>query len=317
VRSIAALALLAALAAWWWQRSPLPRESVAPSVAPSSGLPERAEMAEAASAASTRPAAAAPAATTPPAAATAANGAPPAPLRADLERRARAGDTRAALRLGEALRLCGDHTARTPQEREAQLVDLAARQDGPVELGHGLQLRPVDFVQIVDEMGRELDQACAGSEALERRPDDVGAGLRWVQQAADAGDAEAMRFYADHALQDFESVDQVLDAADEVRRRKARVRDYLDRAGRLGDAEVFLSRAHAFEQGVYGDDPVAAYANYFAYLRSAAAAGDGRRMPSLMLAAYAAVLTPEQRAQAEAAALRWLSPCCGGAGERP
>ena len=101
-----------------------------------------------------------------------------------------------------------------------------------------------------------------------------------------------------------------------MRRRKARMLDYLDRAGRQGDAEVFIQRAQAFDQGIYGDDPVAAYANYFAYIHSAAASNK-KRILAALLAAYASELTPEQRARAEAAALRWLSPCCGGAGERP
>ncbi|MCQ4163395.1 hypothetical protein [Tahibacter harae] len=282
---LAAAAFLAALAYVWLK----PAQQGATAAATSAAPPATA-------------AAAVPPPAEPPAAAAAAAAAPEqaasfAERRAVLDQRAAAGDAAAAAELGGILANCWRYVPATQEKIEEAVVNgLAGNVEAP--LVAGVPAPPELLLLMLQQSQQELARRCTN----------LGPRWKWremaqvpalLERAADAGQVQAMLDYAQHAFIDYGAAAEMLQDADEVKRRKEKARAFLRQALRRGEARALLLQADAYAAGPLENiDPFAAYAYMSAFFASAAAQDWPPRLRELYLQTVAQRLDPAQIAQA-------------------
>lgn len=216
-----------------------------------------------------------------------------ADVRGELEVRARAGDARAAYRLGQVMSSClgyesvpgGAFTetlARAIAAGNRVAGGTAANDDGPRVGAMRIGGRKLDDSDLLDMLlyGKDrLDAICGevGDTSASVRQGDARA---WLELAAEQGHTKAMVEYGSHAFDDLASAGDVLDHVGEVVARRERARGYLRRAFESGEPESLLALASAHGNRPYlGRDPARSLAYFKAYRQTEAA----RRMPPAVL----------------------------------
>jgi TPR repeat protein len=227
--------------------------------------------------------------------------------RVEIERQAAAGDRAAAERLGKVMLTCDGYRDRSPEQIQAEIVDTLARFSASRQQALNTTLDAGSLALLLQTQFEKLREVCLGANELHLDATQRLQALAWARQAADAGSTAAMLTYAEHAFDEYSSPVDLIRSAEEVRLRKQVARAYLDRAAAAGDADVFALRASMHEiGGVLEKDPVAAYANYYAYAHSTVATPEAE----LMLRVYASAVSADDRQVAQQMAQQWLEQCC-------
>lgn len=259
--------------------------------------------ATAAGTAAARPAtAAAEPAQPPPAAAAAAPAAPAqaatfAETRVVLEQRVAAGDAAAAAELGGILATCWRYVPATPAKIEEAVVNGLAGNVEPPRVA-GVPVPPELLLLMLQQSQQELARRCAnlGTRGEWR---EMAQAPALLERAADAGQVQAMLDYAQYAFVDYGTSAEMLQDADEVKRRKEKARAFLRQALRRGEARALLLQADAYAAGPLENiDPFAAYAYMSAFFASTAAQEWPPRLRELYLQTVAQRLEPAQIVQA-------------------
>lgn len=192
----------------------------------------------------------------------------------ELEVRARAGEARAAYRLGQVISRCVDYKPIPGGQFTEMLARAIAHADSATTVGG----RRLDDPNLLDAMlyaKDEIDRICDGIGELPAslRKGDARA---WFEMAAERGHAKAMIGYAGSAFVEFASDAELLDNAAEVAARRERARDYLRRAFESGEPESLLALAASHGNRAFlGRDMTEALAYWKAYRRTA----EGRKLP--------------------------------------
>lgn len=279
----ASLAIAAGLAGWWMWGRERPEASGAPSElqvpTAEAGVPARGESAKAPSRS-------------------------PLPkgrfqdIRAELEVRARAGDARAAYRLGEVLSRCLDYKPMPGGEFTEMLARAMAKSSDNVRIG-GRKLDDPDILDMVLFAKDQADATCKDVGDLSGSAH-KGDARAWLQLAAEQGHTKAMAEYGAFAFDDMASDGDLLDNVEEVVRRRELARGYLRRAFESGEPDSLLGLAAAHGNKPYlGRDTTQALAYFKAYLRTDA----GRKWPRGLVNMFEEQLTadasPAQLREAE------------------
>ena len=234
--------------------------------------------------------------------------------RIELDRRARAGDSKAALRLAGILTKCPGYRPVSDAELEDRVVDGLARQRQAPTVD-GKPLPPEVLIEYAQRNQRERNALCAGTKETDFDPEgDRETALRLLQRAADAGDLDAMLEYGTLDFIDLRMNSQawLVDHAEAIRERKQRVSDYLGRVLASGDARALRAYGNEYLYGrLFPRDPSKAYAYYYAFSRSAAGTESGPWMSRMPLQFPASELSPEQLTRAQSEGLALLAQCCG------
>lgn len=209
-------------------------------------------------------------------------------VRAELEVRARAGDARAAYRLGQVLSRCLDYKPMPGGEFTEMLVRAVARGSDNVRIGG----RKLDDPDLLDMMLYAKDQADTICKDVGELPGSArkGEARAWLQLAAEQGHTKAMVEYGAFAFDDMASDGDLLDNVEEVVARRERARGYLRRAFEAGEPESLVALAAAHGSKPYlGRDPTQALAYFNAYLRTDA----GRKWPRGLVNMFEEQLTAD------------------------
>lgn len=240
--------------------------------------------------------------------------------RPELERRAREGDAKAALRLARVLTNCRGYRPVSDAELEKRVVDGIARRRNAYSLD-AKPLPPEVLLDYAQREAREKDALCAGTKEQDFEPDnDLKTALRILQRAADAGDAEAMLEYTGLDFLDLRlaSPAALIDHAEDMRERKRRVVDYLSRLQASGDARALKAYGDEYLYGrLYPWNVQKAYAYYYAYAQSDAAQAEKPWKSRMDLRYPESQLSPEQITQAQREGMALLAECCGAAVSKP
>ncbi|MBT2747669.1 MULTISPECIES: hypothetical protein [unclassified Lysobacter] len=211
----------------------------------------------------------------------------------ELEVRARAGDARAAYRLGQIISRCREYKPIPGGEFTEMLAGVVAHAGASIRMGS----RKLDDPDLLDMMlyaKNEADAICGGVGDL---PASVrkGDARAWFELAAQQGHTKAMTDYGRFAFDDLASDADLLDKADEVVARRERARGYLRRAFESGEPESLLALAAAHGNMPFlGRDTTQSLAYWKAYRRTA----EGRKLPegvvNMMEEQLLAASTPQQ-----------------------
>lgn len=234
------------------------------------------------------------------AAATAAQAATFIERRSALEQRAAAGDAAAAAELGGILATCWRYTPTTPESLEEAVVNgLAGNVEAP--LVADVPVSPELLLLMLQQSQQELARRCADVGGVKWKWHEMARAPALLERAAEAGQVQAMLDYAQHAFADYGSTADMLQDADEVKRRKEKARAFLRQALRRGEARALMLQADAYAAGPLEDiDPLAAYAHMSAFFESPAAQDWPPRLRELYLQTVAQRLDAAQVEQVRA-----------------
>lgn len=235
---------------------------------------------------------------------------PLAEVRAELERRAQAGDARAASRLGQAFLHCNKLPILTDDKIDDAIVEVSAR--GGNILGElGVSLSPADQSSLLKAMMRFVQARCANAQGLDEA-DASAQALRWVERAAALGDADAQALYGGAVLNAYD-VRSAIAGAETLRDRLRQAREYVASSLARGDALALLQTQAYLGNGIYPPNPEAAYAHLYAYSLTPRS---GDLPPELL-----AVMLSDASRKLDAGAIdrareqgRRLAACCGAGG---
>lgn len=224
-------------------------------------------------------------------------------IRAELEVRARAGDARAAYRLGEVLSRCLDYKPIPGGEFTEMLARAMASSSDNVRIG-GRKLDDPDLLDMALYAKDQADTICKDVGELSGSAR-KGEARAWLQLAAEQGHTKAMAEYGAFAFDDMASSGDLLDNVEEVVARRELARGYLRRAFEAGEPESLVALAVAHGSKPYlGRDPIQALAYFKAYLRTDA----GRKWPRGLINMFEEQLTagasPSQSREAERRSLQ-------------
>lgn len=237
-----------------------------------------------------------------------------AAVRPELERRARDGDAKAALRLARVLLNCHSFHPYTDAEIEDRVIDgLAHAGDAPIVDG-----KPIPPDVLVDWMrGRMRAQRdlCAGTDPKDFTSNEVDAkaAVELLLRAAKSGDTEAMIEYARSALTQYLLPAQVIAHAETVKAISRDAVQYLDAALAAGDAEALQAWSDEYQYGrLVQRDAVQAYAYLYAYAQSSKADDGDAWWRRLRLEQMRQAMTQTQIDDAQRKAAALLAQCCNG-----
>ncbi|ALN63490.1 hypothetical protein GLA29479_2624 [Lysobacter antibioticus] len=192
----------------------------------------------------------------------------------ELEVRARAGDARAAYRLGQIISRCREYRPIPGGAFTEMLAQAIAKAGSSMSLG-GRRMDDPDLLDTLLYGKDRMDAICGevGDLPASVRKGDARA---WFELAAEGGHAKAMVDYAAFAFEEFPSDADLLDNAAEVLARRERARGYLRRAFEAGEPESLLALAASHGHRAYlGRNMTDALAYWKAYRRT----GEGSRLP--------------------------------------
>lgn len=225
---------------------------------------------------------------------------------AELERRALAGDGKAALQLARALLECRSYVPISDAAVEDNVIDGLASVDAAPTALDGTPIAPVEILEAIRARVAERRAVCEGIGPGDLANVDGRAGLSWLIRAADAGETAAMVAYARHAFAGYDTFDP---HAPQIVAEVPRVRDYLSRALALGDPAALGAYGDAYSLGlVFDADPLAAYAYYYAYVQ---VDSPGARMYDAVLVNLERALASGDIAQARERGRAMFAACCG------
>lgn len=185
-------------------------------------------------------------------------------MRSQLEVAADAGDADAAFRLGRALAHCIDYTPLPGGRVSALIAELVAGAGDAIRIGG----RPIGDDRNIDLLlfaHSEASRLCADTEGLRANPPAKDA-LYYVSLAAERGHPEAMALYPDVAFREYTSLAALVDAADEVERRRNRATQMLSAAVRAGEPAALLAMSRAHDaHGWLTPDPARALGFWLAF----------------------------------------------------
>jgi len=236
-----------------------------------------------------------------------------AEVRAELERRAQAGDAKAASRLGQAFLYCNDLPVATDAQIDDVVVEIAAR--GGHVLGQaGSSLTPDQQASMLKAAMKYAQTHCANAHGINEK-DAPAQAFRWIERAAALGDADAQALYGEAMLKTYDTR-TAIDGAEVLRGRLQQARTYVAQSLSRGDALALLQMQTYYGDGVYRADPQAAYANLFAYSLTPRSTDLPPELLALMLSEASEKLDADavERAREEG---RRLAACCGGEGGTP
>lgn len=192
----------------------------------------------------------------------------------ELEIRARAGEARAAYRLGQVISRCREYQSIPGGAFTEMLAQAIAKAGSSMTLG-GRRMDDPDLLDALLYGKDRMDAICGdvgGLPASVRKGD----ARAWFELAAEGGHAKAMVDYAAFAFEEFPSDADLLDNAAEVVARRERARGYLRRAFEAGEPESLLALAAAHGHKAYlGRNMTDALAYWKAYRRT----GEGGKLP--------------------------------------
>jgi len=229
-------------------------------------------------------------------------------VRAELERRAQAGDAHAASRLGQAFLHCNDLPNATDTQIEDLVVEIAAH--GGHILGQAdSSLSPDAAASLLKGTMKYAQARCANARGIDEK-DAPAQALHWIERAAALGDADAQALYGEALLKTYDARRAIADA-ETLRDRLQQARSYVEQSLSKGDALALLQRQSYYGDGVYPADPEAAYANLFAWSLTPRSAEMPPDVLTLMLSEASKTLDADavERAREEG---RRLAACCGG-----
>ncbi|NYZ63283.1 hypothetical protein [Luteimonas deserti] len=228
-------------------------------------------------------------------------------MRPQLEAAAHAGDADAAFRLGRTLAHCIDYTPVPGGRMTAMIAEMVAGAGNAIRIDG----RPIGDDRNIDLLlfaHAEATRLCADTDGLRADPPADGA-LYYVTLAAERGHPEAMALYPDVAFREFKSLSALVDAADEVERRRNRATQMLSVAVRSGEPAALLamSRAHDAD-GWLTPDPARALGFWLAFSETPM----HRRFPDSLTSEHVRKLeqtaSAEERAHARALARELQQP---------
>ena len=234
-------------------------------------------------------------------------------VRAELERRAQAGDARAARRLGQAFLYCNNLPVATDAQIDDAIVEIGAL--GGHILGEtGSSMTPEAQSSLLKATMKYARERCAHAEGLNEK-DAPSQAFRWIERAAALGDADAQALYGEAMLKTYDAR-TAIDGAEVLRERLQQARTYVAQSLSRGDALALLQMQTYYGDGVYRADPQAAYANLFAYSLTPRSTDLPPELLALMLSEASEKLDADavERAREEG---RRLAACCGGEGDTP
>jgi TPR repeat protein len=233
--------------------------------------------------------------------------------RRDLERRAMAGDGRAAGELGSILAKCNRFTAAPDDQIQQWVVDAVAV--GMSVRDEGSDLAPEEILSRARLAQKQGARDCSGVSGL-NQDDAREEALRWIEKGAALGDADAKAMYGELAFSQLKLRTALADAED-IRERKQRAIGYLQSSLAQGDALALLSLSSHYATGdLVPANAETSYAYLYAYSLTSRAADLVPEVLEWMLARGAAQLDGQslQRARDEGAR---LAQCCSGTAGTP
>lgn len=192
----------------------------------------------------------------------------------ELEVRARAGDVRAAYRLGQVISRCREYQPIPGGAFTEMLAQAIAKAGGSMRWGG----RRMDDPDVLDALlyGKDRMDAICGDVGDLPASVSKGDARAWFELAAEGGHTKAMVDYAAFAFEEFPSEADLLDNAAEVVARRERARGYLRRAFEAGEPEALLALAASHGHNAYlGRNMTDALAYWKAYRRT----GEGSQLP--------------------------------------
>lgn len=229
-------------------------------------------------------------------------------VRAELERRAQAGDARAASRLGQAFLYCNGLPVATDAQIDDAVVEIGAR--GGHVLGQlGSTMTPDAESSLLKATMKYAHARCAHAEGLDEK-DAPAQAFRWIERAAALGDADAQALYGEAMLKTYD-VRRAIAGAEALRDRLQQARIYVAQSLSQGDALALLQTQTYHADGVYPANPETAYANLYAYSLTPRAAEMPPVVLALMLSDASKTLDADAIARAREKGQR-LAICCGG-----
>jgi hypothetical protein len=232
-------------------------------------------------------------------------------VRAELERRANAGDGAAARRLGVTFAECSEYQPTSIEQlKESVVRGVAAGLS--VKGPEGGKLTPEAILRLSIANQAQLDRVCKNATNIHESPSEAAQlAFYWIDKAAALGDADAQAMYASQAF-DLYDARAALANAEEIRERKQRAVDYLQQSLAKGDALALRELSNGYSGGVlYPSDPGTAYAYLYAYSLTPRASELAPEVLEYILTSSAASLDDTARTRARDEGRR-LATCCGG-----
>lgn len=230
---------------------------------------------------------------------------PLAEVRAELERRAQAGDARAASRLGQAFLYCNGLPVATDAQIDDAVVEVGAHGGNAFgEFGSS----PDAQSSLLKAAMKYAHARCAHAEGLDEK-DAPAQAFRWIERAAALGDADAQALYGEAMLKTY-SVGGAIEDAERLRDRLQQARSYVAQSLSRGNALALLQSRTYYADGIYPANPETAYANLYAYSLTLRSTEVPPVVLALMLSDASKALDTEaiERAHEEG---RRLAACCG------
>lgn len=227
-------------------------------------------------------------------------------VRAELERRAERGDAQAAARLGRAFALCNGYVPLDDAQLEARVVEATARGVTLVVDGHALG--PDALLARLEADRDQKARDCAHAGGIDEE-DPRPLAFHWIERAAALGDADAQALYGSLAFATYGARSAIVEA-EQLRERKQRAREYLERSLARGDAlalqQMYLHHARGT---LYPEDAETAYRYLYAYSLTPRSIELTPAALTRLLDEAAAPLDDAARERARRAA-RDLAACC-------
>lgn len=227
----------------------------------------------------------------------------------ELEAMAAAGDVAAASLLGRMHWRCAFRTSKGVDELAEAWAQLESAGVSAPKIGG--EAVPLPLMIAATAEVEQADAALCEGVVIDRdnwrEPT-----LRWLEQAVDGGDIDAMIDYPQALVRAAPRVDDILAEAEAWRQRRERAARGLATALAAGRPDALWAHAEAYESGFpLPRDPMRALAHVIAWRQVSGAAPNLDRVRGMKGAELRTTLAAAEVAQAERLA-QSLAACCGG-----